>query len=223
MTLTANPEGQCKVCDRAFLRFRTTQAVCGPSCARKSVKADKKREAAETRAKRTALMSRGDWLKAAQVAFNTWTRFRDSHLPCISCGKATGSHWDAGHYLTVGARPELRFTPDNCHKQCIRCNQHLHGNVAMYRIGLVGRIGLARVEALEGPHPPAKWSVDEMRTIRDAYRALAKSLREGRTDMSVPSPADPPPAPESTDETESFALHHPKPASCAPGESEPPH
>lgn len=178
MPLIALPEAICKTCEKPFIRFRSTQSVCGPRCAQKSVKADKRREAEETRARRVALKSRRDWLSDAQVAFNRWVRARDAALPCISCGKATGSNWDAGHYLTVGARPELRFTPDNCHKQCVKCNQHLHGNTAMYRVGLIARIGLERVEALEGPHPPAKWSVDELRTMRDAFRLLTKQELE---------------------------------------------
>lgn len=180
MTLTANPTTECKACGKSFLRFRSTQAFCGPRCALKTVKADKRKEAEETRARRVALKSRRDWLSDAQVAFNKWVRTRDADEPCISCGKlaAAWGSWDAGHYLTVGARPELRFNPDNCHKQCVKCNQHLSGNLLNYRRGLISRIGLDRVEALEGPHPPARWSVDELKTIRDAYRLLTKQLLE---------------------------------------------
>jgi hypothetical protein len=178
VTLVASPEAVCRACQKPFLRFRTTQAVCGPRCATKVVKADKRKEAEDTRARRVALKSRRDWLNEAQKAFNAWVRARDAALPCVSCGRHHEGQYHAGHYLTVGARPELRFTPDNCHKQCSACNTHLHGNLILYRVELIRRIGLERVEALEGPHPPAKWSVDELKTIRDAYRLLTKQELE---------------------------------------------
>jgi hypothetical protein len=178
VTLVASPEAVCRACQKPFLRFRTTQAVCGPRCATKVVKADKRKEAEDTRARRVALKSRRDWLNEAQKAFNAWVRARDAALPCVSCGRHHEGQYHAGHYLTVGARPELRFTPDNCHKQCSACNTHLHGNLILYRVELIRRIGLERVEALEGPHPPAKWSVDELKTIRDAYRLLLKQTLE---------------------------------------------
>lgn len=178
MTLTANPTAQCKVCDRAFLRFRTTQAVCGPSCARKSVTATKKAEKDDTRARRLAIKPRSKWLAEAQQAFNAWVRARDALLPCVSCDRQHDGQWHAGHYLTAGARPELRFDPLNVHKQCQPCNVHLHGNLILYRVGLVARIGIEAVEALEGPHQPAKWSADELRCIRNGYRIMTKQLLE---------------------------------------------
>ena len=148
--------------------------VCSPRCALKSVKAKKREEAEETRARRIALKSRRDWLDEAQKAVNAFCRARDRGLPCISCGAPWTESAQAGHYLSRGARPELRFELANLASQCVQCNMHLHGNQAMYRKGLIERIGLERVEALEGPHPPARWSVDELKTIRDAYRVLTK-------------------------------------------------
>ncbi len=129
-----------------------------------------------TKAKLEAIKPRSKWLAEAQSAFNAWIRLRDQHLPCISCGRFHRGQWHAGHYLTVGARPELRFDEDNCHRQCQPCNTHLHGNLVLYRAELIVRRGIAVVERLEGPHPAAKWSVDDLRGIRDRYKAKAKLL-----------------------------------------------
>lgn len=178
MTLQANPEGICKTCAKPFIRFRSTQQVCGPRCALKTVKADKRKAAEETRARRVALKSRRDWLEEAQKAVNSFVRARDRGLPCISCGCAWSETFQAGHFMSRGARPELRFDLDNIHGQCIRDNMHLSGHLLGYRRGLIERKGVAVVEALEGPHPPAKWSVDELKTIRDAYRLLTKQEME---------------------------------------------
>lgn len=176
MTLTASPEGQCKVCDRAFLRFRTTQAVCGPTCARKSVKADKKAEKEDTRARRLAIKPRSKWLAEAQQAFNAWVRARDAAEPCISCREHRESN-DAGHFYTVGARPELRFHPDNVHKQCVVCNRHQHGNLLAYAKHLPDKIGAEAFEKLQSPHPPMHYSVDDLRIIKHTYRAKTRALQ----------------------------------------------
>ena len=65
---------------------------------------------------------------------------------------------------------------DNCHKQCAPCNTHLSGNLVLYRVNLIQRIGLARVEALEGPHMPLKLTIPDLKAIRDTYRAKANAL-----------------------------------------------
>ena len=71
---------------------------------------------------------------------------------------------------------------DNCHKQCAPCNTHLSGNLVLYRVNLIERIGLHRVEWLEGPHSPLKLSIDDLRAIRDTYRAKAKQLQKEAQD-----------------------------------------
>lgn len=169
----------CRICRTTFAPRNSLQFVCGLTCARKVPILAKKQEREEkrrVRARLDALRPRSYWLKQAQAAFNGWVRLRDSHLPCISCGRFhVGSH-DAGHYLSTGARPELRFDEANCHRQCVPCNQHLHGNLVLYRVGLIARIGLAEVERLEGPSSPKHYSVDDLKAIRDDYRARAKVL-----------------------------------------------
>lgn len=174
MTLQTNPQGTCRSCQQPFLRLRPMQAVCGYACAKKTVKADKRKEAEQTRARRVALKSRRDWMDEAQAAVNKFVRTRDMGKPCVSCNAPWTDTAQAGHYLSRGARPELRYELSNLSSQCVRCNMHLSGNLLNYRIGLVARIGLAAVEALEGPHPPAKWSVDQLKTMRDAFRLLTK-------------------------------------------------
>jgi hypothetical protein len=181
------PVRKCKVCPKLFERRSSLHVVCSYPCTVKLAKqkereaeAAAKAERKATRAQLEALKPRSKWLSEAQAAFNGYIRMRDAHLPCISCQKpANGAgSWDAGHYLTVGARPELRFNEDNVHRQCVKCNQHLHGNLVLYRIGLVARRGQEVVALLEGPHPAAKYSVDELRVIRDTYRALARELKK---------------------------------------------
>lgn len=168
----------CRVCAVSFVPARMGQIVCGIRCAqrmpviaRNTIKAAKK----QTRDKLAALKPRSKWLAEAQQAFNAWVRMRDEFRGCISCGTNNGK-MNAGHYRSVGSCPELRFESDNVHKQCERCNTFLHGNLLGYRAGLRGRVNDDRVEWLEGPHPAKKYTIDELRVMRDDYRKKAKEL-----------------------------------------------
>lgn len=188
---------RCKACTEQFTPTRQMQKVCGRSCAERLVKAQAERERARTaqadrkatKQKLAALKPRSQWLKEAQAAFNAYIRARDeaAGLPCISCDRHHQGSWDAGHYLTVGARPELRFDEANVHRQCVPCNQHLHGNLVLYRIGLVKRLGSAEVERLEGPHDPKHYSIDDIKAIKATYRAKTKALTARPTAHQVRS------------------------------------
>lgn len=156
------------------------QRVCGIDCAKAEavrVREKEKAERKEDKARRERIKPRADWMKEAQQAFNTYIRLRDQHLPCVSCGRDHQGQWHAGHYLSTGARPELRFEPLNVHKQCQPCNTHLHGNLVMYRWNLLDRIGIDNVIWLEGPHEAKKYTVDELKAIKAEYTRKAKELK----------------------------------------------
>jgi hypothetical protein len=154
----------------------------------KSKQAAAKKERAADREKLERLKTRSDYIKEAQVAFNAFIRERDKDQPCICCGKhpvmesITGGSWDCGHYRSVGSAPHLRFNEDNAHRQRKMCNRDLAGNAVAYRIGLIRRIGIERVEALESDNSPAKWTIQELIEIRDKYRSKLKELRNARSD-----------------------------------------
>ncbi|OSN39544.1 recombination protein NinG [Pseudomonas syringae] len=180
----------CRVpeCGASFVPQKLGQAVCSPACAiidapRNQAKARKalaQVERSEIKARKEKLKSRSDHMKDTQQAFNEWVRHRDAALPCVSCGRHHQGKYDAGHYRTVGSNPALRFEPLNCHKQCVPCNQHKSGNVVEYRITLVLRIGAEKVDWLEGPHEPQKYTIDELKALTAKYRALTRELKKGQ-------------------------------------------
>src|SRR6185436_3123720 len=137
----------CK-CGNTYFKFTTLQNKCVKCLAAKGKQIVKKEARKIYRERKEKLKTRSDYLKEAQVEFNSWIRARDAKLPCISCGGFTGKR-NAGHYRSVGAFPELRFHPDNAAGQCERCNTYLSGNLVEYRKHLIARIGTARVEHLE--------------------------------------------------------------------------
>ena len=177
----------CRFCRTQFEPWiNSLQAGCSFEClAKLARKANERKAAAEVKASRAAdtaarlrTKPRAEWQREAQAAFNAWVRERDAALPCISCGRMHTGQWHAGHYLSTGARPELRFHPDNCHRQCQPCNTHLHGNIVLYRAALIGRIGLGMVEFLEGPHAAKKYTVDDLKEIKAKYQLMVRELKK---------------------------------------------
>ncbi|MPS99529.1 MAG: ninG protein [Pseudomonas sp.] len=140
-------------------------------------------EKAETRRRKEAIKTIPQLTREAQLAFNAYIRARDQAAghDCISSGRPldwSGNAVDAGHYRSTGAAPHLRFNEDNCHTQSKHDNRFLAGNVIEYRIRLLDRIGLARVEALEANNEIRKWTREELIAIRNEYRAKAKQLKK---------------------------------------------
>lgn len=177
-------------CGERFTPQRLGQSVCSPKCAlaNKDVHKDKARKALalierrEIRVRKEKLKGRGDYMREAQQAFNEFIRWRDrlAGHACISSGRPldwAGNAVDAGHYRSVGSAPHLRFDERNCHAQSKQDNRYLSGNAVDYRIGLIARIGLEAVEALEADQAPRKPSIDDLKLITAKYRALVRQMK----------------------------------------------
>lgn len=171
-------------CRQPFEPRSMTHKACGPDCALALGALEKARkDRRERQAGLAKLKTRSDYIKECQRAFNAFIRERDKDLPCICCGKVpktshhTGGSWDAGHYRSVGSAPHLRFVEDNCHRQAKQCNRDGAGRAVDYRVGLIARIGLFRVEALESDNTPRHYTVDDLKAIRDMYRMKLAALK----------------------------------------------
>ena len=170
----------CRNCKEKFeATYNSMQKACSVPRALELVRTDKevKRRKETLQMKREARQNdRGWWTKAAQTEFNKWVRLRDRDLPCISCQRHHTGQIHAGHYRTVGANPELRFEPLNCHAQCSVCNNHLSGNLINYRANLLVKIGAEKLQYLEGPHEAKKYTIQDLMDIRDKYKRLIKEM-----------------------------------------------
>lgn len=127
------------------------------------------------------LKSRTEWLKDAQIVFNTFIRERDKGKPCISCGKKIGYNekHDAGHFYSSGGHSNLRFNENNTHSQCVGCNQHKSGNLIAYAINLPTRICQKSFDELHQlAYIQKKWSIEECKEIIDIYKQKTKWLNE---------------------------------------------
>lgn len=170
-------------CGKTFLPLMPMQRVCGPLCASRMVRANKVKERAETRQRREAIKTIPTLIKEAQHVFNAFIRERDRQggRNCISSGRVldwSGNGVDAGHYRSVGSASHLRFNENNCHAQSKHDNQWKSGNAVDYRLGLIARIGLEAVEALENNNTPHKWTREELIAIKAQYRAKLKELEK---------------------------------------------
>jgi hypothetical protein len=165
----------CRVCTFRFIPRVPTQVVCCPNCALALNKINKaKAYDKKTKALKQGIKTRSDYEQEAQVAFNKFIRARDSENNCISCGRNSGCQYHAGHYISVGADISLRFHTLNCHKQCATCNNILSANLVRYRRQLVKKIGIAKVEWLEGPHDVNKYTIEDLKRIKRIFNRKAK-------------------------------------------------
>lgn len=190
---------RCAICRAWFVpRFQNERWCCPEHGAELAIRLrdkakQKAMQAAERRRKETerdkkdklkirrlAVKPRSYWIKQAQQAVNAYIRERDRDKPCISCGTFSAAQWDAGHYRTTAAAPQLRFNEHNIWKQCQVCNQHKSGNLVPYRAELIRRIGIEQVEAIESNHDRHRWTVEECRSIRAEYQQKLKELKATR-------------------------------------------
>jgi hypothetical protein len=189
---------RCRTCRRTFLPVRPLQACCQLSCAltyaklggeKRQSAASKRVYAAELREnkvekaeRKLSTMTLSKLKNLAQREVNKFVRERDYMLGCISCDEpwSYDGQWTAGHYRTTKAADHLRFNLDNLAKQCGQCNFHKSGNIGEFRIGLIKRIGAARVELLEDDNRVLRWSRDELIAIRKEFLGRWKALKAAR-------------------------------------------
>ena len=94
------------------------------------------------------------WIeKKADKEFQLWARLKgvnkDGLTTCISCHKTF--HYTKGHggHFIPRHHKNVRYEPNNCFFQCVRCNKFLSGNHSNYRETLMALVGEREVEKLE--------------------------------------------------------------------------
>lgn len=182
---------RCRSCGNSFQPISSMSKACSVNCAldlvrqanaRKEARA-KREERVATRVAKEKAKTRGTHLKELQAAFNAFIRARDANEPCISCDRPAtwDGQWHASHYRSVGSTPELRFNEFNVHRSCSICNNFLSGNIGSYRPRLIAKIGLEKVEWIEGDHPPQKLTIPEIIELKAQYRAKAREIKKATT------------------------------------------
>ncbi|MDB4278422.1 recombination protein NinG [Deltaproteobacteria bacterium] len=186
---------KCKVCQTEFNPRSSLQKVCSPICAitltretqnkkqTKIAESKKKAERLSNRILKESLKPAGEYVKEAQAAINKYVRLRDRGQGCISCGgfpsHSRGGSFDAGHYRSRGAASHLRYNLYNIHAQCKKCNRYGSGNAVDYRLALIKKIGLEKVERLETDNAPRKFTIGYLKRIKKIFNRRARILERG--------------------------------------------
>lgn len=187
--------------DHAVLFAQDKQAKQKQKQITKSKQSQAKKEKAARklhREQKEAIKPKSKWLAESQAAFNKYIRLRDYDQPCISClkprevieaeqGWKVGGCWDAGHFMTRGAKGQLRFVLFNVHKQCKSCNGgggRFSAKAATvdanYRINLIEKIGIAKVEYLENNNDIdlKKGDIEYLKRIKRIFNKRALRLEK---------------------------------------------
>ena len=184
---------KCITCKQEIPEPRPFRKTCSPQCLIEYARGQEKKKRRKEKLRwKEDNKTKPELIKEAQTEFNKYIRARDHDKPCISCGRYdheipdiyTGGKWDCGHFLSVGAFPELRFTEINAHKQCKADNagsgKYTRKNYTVskeYEERLIERIGQEKVDWLKGPHDQPNWTHDEIRAIKQTYKDKTKALK----------------------------------------------
>jgi len=182
---------KCKSCGETFTPERPFQKCCKYSCAIDYValiktKSQKAVQKQNNKAKKEFnALDRTKLIKDAQKHFNAYIRTRDGKK-CISCrydgsnayngDEYVGRKFDAGHFKSQGGNSALRFDENNCHAQCVQCNQFKSGNLSEYRKKLIKKIGIDEVLRLETTKNTKLWTVEELQEIIVTYKRKIKEI-----------------------------------------------
>jgi hypothetical protein len=157
------------------------------------VKQDKV-DRAQIKERKKALKTMAELKSEAQTWFNKFIRLSDPFSDCCSCDRTNeeiikndgwklGGCFDAGHFHSRAARPDLRYVEDNCWRQCKSCNAGSGKYGAKqktvsvrYTEKLIERIGASRVAALDLDNGPVKWTREELIGIANTYKLKCKEL-----------------------------------------------
>lgn len=173
---------KCVSCKDKFTPQNNTQVVCSVFCSIQFMKSKKANDwKKEKKVLKEKLMTKSDYLNICQKVFNTYIRTRDKDKNCISCNKKLVGKYDAGHFFSVGAYPNLRFNENNVFGQCVHCNRDKHGNVKEYDLRLQNILSIEDYnQLLNDRNKPALLGIEDVKELIAIYRVKTKELLNGK-------------------------------------------
>ena len=167
-------EKKCRYCKEYFTPFNTLQPFCFKTeCIQEHNKVTREKKARKVK-KEFKENDKSTLLKLAQSVVNKYIRLRDLNKPCISCEHIGERQIHAGHYRPMGNNQQLRFYTLNIFAQCSICNNYLSGNLAEYRLNLIKKIGLSKVEEIEANQERGNYSVEYLQRLIKVFRKKIK-------------------------------------------------
>lgn len=188
----------CPICSTEYTPRSTLQKVChdyrcaiafnkqrDAEIAAREQRKQAKLQRDDLRQRRERLKGKTEWNREAQAAVNRYIFWRDYGNPCIACGKplnygVRGGAVDASHYRSRGAAPWLRFNVFNNNAGCVHCNRDLSGNLIPYRINLIQKYGLERVERIEHENTVRKFDIGYLKRVKAIFTRRARHYEKLR-------------------------------------------
>ena len=144
--------GLCNTCYRDWLLTSDEGAKVLSKHVMYSKKRVEKEERRKNNEKKKTIKTYRSLIIDAKKPFQKLIRIRDHGKTCISCEKPLPfniGEYDAGHFYKAELYSGLIFDPINVAGQCVRCNQHEHGNESGYAKGIVRVYGKDVKEMLD--------------------------------------------------------------------------
>jgi hypothetical protein len=181
----------CSECKKMFTPKNAGHEACSLECSidigKRKVAEKEKKDNNQWKVEKKELKEKhktwSSYVKDIERYFNAYIRERDKSMPCISCDALAGTYkLTAGHFYPTTYQI-LRFNEDNVHSQCwFNCNKNKHGNVNEYRIRLIKKIGLERVEWLDNNrHEKLDLTIPELVELKEVYKDKLKLLKSGKS------------------------------------------
>jgi len=189
---------KCPICTTEYTPRSSLQKVChnyrcamefnrqvGERNAAREIRKQERLQRDDLRQRRERLKGKSEWNREAQAAVNKFIFWRDYGDPCIACGKplnygVRGGAVDASHYRSRGAAPWLRFNVFNNNAGCVHCNRDLSGNLIPYRINLIEKFGLHRVERIEHDNTVRKFDIEYLKRVKSIFTRRARHYEKLR-------------------------------------------
>lgn len=153
--------------------------ITGKKTLEKEAKAKKRKE-------KESVKKTSEYRKELQVVVNQIVRVIDIDKGCISCTHGWDKNWTrqrhAGHRLSVGSNPQLRYNLHNIHLQCSVCNNFKSGNSRQYDKGLIEQYGpeyLDKCKALTAQYQSLNLSLTEIKEALIKAKNIRKNMLNG--------------------------------------------
>lgn len=182
-----------KYCNKEAINFPNStikQKYCQEHAIKVAIelshKKAKKESIQRTKKQKELIKSKSYFEKLLQTEINSIVRLIDNDKGCISCDhgwtKEATRQWHAGHRLSVGSNPTLRFNLFNIYKQCSICNNWKSANEREYDKGIVNNYGIELLEYIKQLPDEFKelhLSIDELKTAIEKARKVKKEILSG--------------------------------------------
>ena len=132
-----------------------------------------------------SLKTLSDYKEDLQVKINLIVRLIDRGYPCIATDSFDGK-MNAGHYMSVGSNPTIRFHLENIWLQSVHSNKWKAGDTLRYQQGIIKNFGSEYLDYLNSLQqiPPIRLTIEDIKQVLPICNDIIKELK--RMDFIVP-------------------------------------